>query len=433
MNVETRITIILMCAVFTLCSCTKKAITPAEDPQPAEVGFTATSQAVWVKSGETKSASDFLHLSFGVWGIARQGSVVYNLWGNGSLMDVNYNTDKGCYEPEEVAYWLGGYSYNFLALAPHMGNGVIFSEDEDIITLKDSQNPDKLTFAYDMSTQYNQTTPKYDFDLLGASANTGSIAGGRTDSQTLTFYHLFSQVNIGVSFTTGLNGEAIDGRLKRIKLGDICTYATCDMYHRESTNKVYADWTCADDAATMEREYIVSEKVAFTIKADQENAKVTLKAGDQTVTNENGEASIEVSRGTHVEYTVEGTVTDEGKEGKKTKTESGKVLVHRSLTRNIYFASGETRTELHPDWSINVIPQDASNMKLYLDFVLNDNGTLVEYDDFEIVLTFPSDANPQVFNHKYNWNISIGTGAAIKFEVIDVTDWTNVDGGDIAM
>ena len=72
-------------------------------------------------------------------------------------------------------------------------------------------------------------------------------------------------------------------------------------------------------------------------------------------------------------------------------------------------------------------------MQLYLDFVLNENGTLVEYNDFEIGLTFPSDANPQVFNHKYNWNISIGTGAAIKFEVVDVTDWTNVDGGDIAM
>ena len=418
-----------MCAVFTLCSCTKKAITPAEDPQPTEVGFTATSQAVWVKSGETKSASDFLHSSFGVWGIARQGSVVYNLWGNGSLMDVNNNKDKGCYEPEEVAYWLGGYSYNFLALAPHEGNGVIFSEDEDIITLKDSQNPDKLTFAYDMSTQYNQTTPKYDFDLLGASANTGSIAGGRTDSQTLTFYHLFSQINIGVSFTTGLSGEAIDGRLKSIRLDDICTYATCSMYHHESTNMVHADWTCADDAATMDREYIVSETVTFAIKADQADAIVTLKAGNQTVTEVGGEAKIDVLRGTKVKYTVEEKVAD-GEEAEKVE---GETLVHRSLTQNVSLASGETRTELHPDWSINVIPQDATKMKLYLDFEIYDNGTSAVYDDFEIGLSFPADANPQIFNHKYNWNISIGTGAAIKFEVIDVTDWTNVDGGDIAM
>ena len=428
MRLETKTVTILMCVALALSACSKKTITPAVDPQPAEVGFTAASQAVWVKGGETKSATDFPHSSFGVWGIARQGSLVYNLWGNEALMDVNKNREKDCYEPEEAAYWLGGYTYNFLALAPHTeGDGVSFSDDEDIISLKDSENPDRLSFAYDMSTQYSQTT--YDFDLLGASVNTGTIAGGRTDSQTLTFYHLFSQVNIGVSFTTGLNGEAIDGRLKRIKLDDICTYATCSMYHHESTNMVHADWTCADDAATMDREYIVSEEVTFTVKADQANATVTLKAGNQTVTEKDGEAKIVVSRGTMVKYTVEETVTD-GEEAKKVE---GETLVHRSLTQNVSLASGETRTELHPDWSINVIPQDATKMKLYLDFEIYDNGTSAVYDDFEIGLTFPSDANPQVFNHKYNWNISIGTGAAIKFEVVDITDWTTVDGGDISM
>ena len=428
MRLETKIATLLMCVALALSACSKKTITPAVDPQPAEVGFTASSQAVWVKGGETKSATDFPHSSFGVWGIARQGSLVYNLWGNEALMDVNENREKDCYEPEEAAYWLGGYTYNFLALAPHTeGDGVSFSDDEDIISLKDSENPDRLSFAYDMSTQYSQTT--YDFDLLGASVNTGTIAGGRTDSQTLTFYHLFSQVNIGVSFTTGLNGEAIDGRLKRIKLDDICTYATCSMYHHESTNMVHADWTCADDAATMDREYIVSEEVTFTVKADQANATVTLKAGNQTVTEKDGEAKIVVSRGTKVKYTVEETVAD-GEEATKVE---GETLVHRSLTQNVSLASGETRTELHPDWSINVIPQDATKMRLYLDFEIYDNGTSAVYDDFEIGLTFPSDANPLVFNQKYNWNISIGTGAAIKFEVVDITDWTTVDGGDISM
>jgi hypothetical protein len=201
------------------------------------------------------------------------------------------------------------------------------------------------------------------------------------------------------------------------------------MYHHESTNMVCADWTCADNAATMDREYIVSETVTFTVKADQADATVTLKAGDQTVTEVGGEAKIVVSRGTKVKYTVEETVAD-GEEAKKVE---GETLVHRSLTQNVSLASGETRTELHPDWSINVIPQDATKMKLYLDFEIYDNGTSAVYDDFEIGLTFPSDANPLVFNHKYNWNISIGTGAAIKFEVVDITDWTTVDGGDISM
>jgi hypothetical protein len=279
-----------------------------------------------------------------------------------------------------------------------------------------------------MSTHYSQTSPKYNFDLLGASANTGTIAGGRTDSQTLTFYHLFSQVNIGVSFTTGLNGEAIDGRLKRIKLENICTEANCEVYHNETTNKVHADWIC-DYTAKMDGEYAVSETVTFTVKADQDDATVTLKAGDQTVTEDDGEASIVVSRGTVVKYTVEEAVAD----GEEAKNVKGEMLVHRSLTQNVFLELGEARAELHPDWSINVIPQDATKMKLYLDFEIYDNGTSAVYDDFEIGLTFPSDANPLVFNHKYNWNISIGTGAAIKFEVVDVTDWTTVDGGDISM
>jgi hypothetical protein len=112
------------------------------------------------------------------------------------------------------------------------------------------------------------------------------------------------------------------------------------MYHHESTNMVHADWTCADDAATMDREYIVSETVTFTVKADQADATVTLKAGNQTVTEVGGEAKIVVLRGTKVKYTVEETVAD-GEEAKKVE---GETLVHRSLTQNVSLASGETRT-----------------------------------------------------------------------------------------
>jgi hypothetical protein len=67
MKVETSIKTILMCAALTLCSCTKKPITPAEDPQPAEVGFTAASQAALVKS-DTQATTPLseLHQDFGV-------------------------------------------------------------------------------------------------------------------------------------------------------------------------------------------------------------------------------------------------------------------------------------------------------------------------------------------------------------------------------
>ena len=63
MRLETKIAILLMLAALAMSSCTKKTITPAEDPQPAEVGFTAASQAVWVKGGdETPQTPQFSDL-----------------------------------------------------------------------------------------------------------------------------------------------------------------------------------------------------------------------------------------------------------------------------------------------------------------------------------------------------------------------------------
>ena len=431
MEKVTRIVILSLCAALTLGSCTKKHHQP-EEPLKAPLEFTAVSQDLGMKAVlEANSLANY-HLDFGAWGIARQegNSTPYVLWSSDSMSEVYAEPDAnaageytGTFIPREPAYWLTGFAYNFIAVAPYTGgvSGVAVAHSVDTQTGKDA-----ITFTFDQGAKY--TAGDYDFDLMGAVASTAAITTKPT-TQPLTFWHLFSQVNIGVSFSTGLNGEAIDGRLKSIKLDDICTNATCSMYHHESTNMVHAYWTCADDAATMDCEYIVSEEVTFTVKADQADATVTLKAGDQTVTKVGGEAKIDVLRGTKVKYTVEETVAD-GEEATKVV---GETLVHRSLTQNVSLASGETRTELHPDWSINVIPQDATKMKLYLDFEIYDNGTSDVYNDFEIGLTFPSDANPQVFNHKYNWNISIGTGAAIKFEVVDVTDWTTVDGGDILM
>ena len=91
MKLETKIASLILCLALPLITACKKTPIPAEDPQPAEVAFAASSQAVWVKSGETPTPT-FPHDDFGVWGIARQGSLVYNLWGNDALMRVNKNT-----------------------------------------------------------------------------------------------------------------------------------------------------------------------------------------------------------------------------------------------------------------------------------------------------------------------------------------------------
>ena len=199
MTLETRTVTLLLCAALaiTLGSCSKKTITPAEDPQPAEVGFTASSQAVWVKGGETPTTS-FPYDNFGVWGIARQNDLIYNLWGNGALMDVNKNTE-GSYVPSEAAYWLKGYTYDFLAVAPYEDAGLTFNR----VTTKDDQTTadspsDYMTVTYDMSTNY--ASGNYTFDLLGAAAEQAVNTGGYNESQQLIFWHLFSKLAIKVIF-----------------------------------------------------------------------------------------------------------------------------------------------------------------------------------------------------------------------------------------
>lgn len=423
MKLEIRTLILLLCAALALTTACKKTPIPTEeDPQPSVVDFRASSQAVWVKS-ETPT---FLYDMFGVWGIARQRSYVYNLWGDTSLIEVNKNEQTGYYEPESDAFWLGGYTYNFLAVAPIDDEGFNFisaTTKEDQLNANPAvANPvDIVTFAYDISSKYSASN--YTFDLIGSAMENPSVAGGRTAPQDLTFWRLLCRVNIGVSFTTGLNGEQIEGKLTKIKLADICTEATSNIYYVNDTPSVQADWICADDADTMEREYTVSQNVTLTIKANQADAIVTLTAGETTVTGEAGEASITVPRGTNVDYIIEGKV---GEESKKVQE---RLHVHRSLTKTVFLDTNESRIDAVPDWSINVIPQDASKMKLFLDFEID--GQV--YDDFEVRLNFPSSVNPQAFNHMYNWNISIGTGAAIMFEVVDVADWDEVNGGDIAM
>ena len=359
MRLEIKTAILLMCAALALSSCNKKPHTPAEDPQPVEVGFTATTQAVWVKADDTPTTATFPHNDFGVWGIARQGSLVYNLWGNDGLMKVSKNTATGYYKPEEAAYWLKGYSYNFLAVAPY------FEDDNDFtltpITPSTSSAADVMTFTYDMSSKY--TAGDYDFDLLGAAAEHTVETGGYSAAQNLIFWHMLSQINIGVSFSTDLAGEQISGRLTKITLKDVYT----------------------------EGQYILSHS-----STEIPNVRVTCPV------------STDASK-VYLEYVIPTTSTVE---------ESN--------------ASGSTPT-FTPDWTFHIIPQLVKNMGLYLDFEINEGSSTdpdwVEYNNVRINLDVEKNQQPYTFNGNYNWKITIGTGAAIKFE-ISVVDWTNATDDD---
>ena len=224
MKIETTAATLLMCALITLSPCTKKPHTPTEEPQPAEVGFTAASQAVWVK-GETDPKTTFPYTDFGVWGIARNTSVAspYILWTSNQLTEVsapegtqtNKEETNIVFTPTEAAYWLRDYSYDFLAIAPYNPGltNVAF-------TLKDAAGnttgKDYMTFTYDMSSKY--ASGDYAFDLLGAAAQYKVETGGYSTAQNLMFWHLLSQISFELKFGTDATGQQINGTVKAVSL-----------------------------------------------------------------------------------------------------------------------------------------------------------------------------------------------------------------------
>ena len=203
MKLETKIAYLILCLALPLTTACKKTPIPAEDPQPAEVAFAASSQATWVKTTTGEEQPEFPYDNFGVWGIARQEGLLapYVLWGTNSLMLVK--EDEDVFVPSEAAYWLKGYTYNFLAVAP------FFEDDKGFnltpISPSTSSGEDVMTFAFDISNRYKNG--KYDFDLLGAADQTYVDKGGYNTAQELTFWHLLSQIEIkSISFASGING-----------------------------------------------------------------------------------------------------------------------------------------------------------------------------------------------------------------------------------
>jgi hypothetical protein len=170
--------------------------------------FHASSQAADVKAGEGKN--DFPYANFGIWGIARKsGESDYVLWEAAALTQVDKVTEGSttAYKPVDDAYWVKGYTYHFIALAPFgVGGTPTFSTDPT----------DAMTFSYDLSGNY--TAGNYSFDLMAAVAEatvTGS-ASSHTSSQRLTFWHLFSKININVAFKDGAN--TFTGTVDKVRL-----------------------------------------------------------------------------------------------------------------------------------------------------------------------------------------------------------------------
>ena len=214
MKLEIRILALLLCATLASVAC-KKTVQPADEEILNPVGFRAMSQATWVDPVPATKADFPSTYDFGVWGIARhdQISSAYDLWGSTALTRASKNTVTQQYEPATAAYWLAGYKYTFLAIAPYTNSGV----SNLTITPKVNQSAkDAISFTFDMANKY--TGADYDFDLLGASAQTDQISGGHNASQDLTFWHLLSKISFELKFGQDAKGQQIDGTVNALSL-----------------------------------------------------------------------------------------------------------------------------------------------------------------------------------------------------------------------
>ena len=236
MKFETKIATLLMCTTLALLSsCNKKLPDTPVQEQQVPVGFRAMSQAVWVKSGETdpdKPKFSDIHDDFGVWGIARQtgNSAPYILWETDALSQVVKSDDSDVYVPTTAAYWLKGYVYDFIAVAPFTSSGITAS------TVNTSSTP-VMTFTYDMGAKYalrgtENIQPKdhYLFDLLGAAVKTDEIGATKPSSQDLFFWHLMSKINIGAEFKDG-EDNATSGTLTSVRIENVGSKMQYTLYY----------------------------------------------------------------------------------------------------------------------------------------------------------------------------------------------------------
>lgn len=243
MEKVTRIVILSLCAALILGSCTKKHHQP-EESLKAPLEFTAVSQNSALKSGATKATTPLsaFHGDFGAWGIARQegNATPYILWESNAMSQVVKSTDN-TYVPVADAYWLTGFAYNFIAVAPYTDgiSGLVVTPPTDAQTGKDA-----ITFTFDQGAKY--TAGDFDFDLMGAAAATDAITT-KPSTQPLTFWHLFSQININVSFVDA-NGTAVStGTVSQMRLCNVKSKADYTLTFGGANNLSVACGNHTDD------------------------------------------------------------------------------------------------------------------------------------------------------------------------------------------
>ena len=348
-----------LAAVLTLTACDRNRHTP--DPEKIPLSFTASSQTLPVKASTDPAITPLSQYceDFGVWGIARRSSYSpYILWetATGTPMekviavhekDANGNDlPTSNFVPTSGAYWIQGYAYSFIAIAPYTGGAEILVGEDDI----DAEN-DVCSFTLDMGPKYpplTEGTPEPDFDIMGAAAKTEQVTiASQKGAQNLNFHHLLAQININVQLKDSPTGSQL-GTVSKVRLQGVYT------------------------------------KLSYALSC---NAK--------------GEFVVQTNEPT----------SNPQKEVVFTEDQSSAAGFQQSL---------------------NVVPQEISDYKLYLDFTLGTDEEAVSFTDFFVDIanasSQPADKKYQR-NQVYNWNITISSKAGISFKV-SVTPWGEQAVGD---
>lgn len=220
MKHTTPIAILALSAALTLASCDVNRHTPEPEDQKVPLSFSALSQTTPTKADGT---TPFNHSDFGVWGIARKtgNTQPYILW-EAAVMSPVIKSGSGYY-PQDAAYWISGYKYKFIAIAPWEDwQGV-----ESSISVTSTSGSEKVQFDYDMAAKYgnDDTQRDLDFDLMAAVGHNEVVgpAASHSSVQDLNFHHLLARVCIAVNF------EGTTGTVDEMRLLNVDTKAIFDI------------------------------------------------------------------------------------------------------------------------------------------------------------------------------------------------------------
>ena len=212
-----KIAFLMLGAVMILTSCDRNRHTPDPGAQAVPISFSALSQIPSVKADDGTTPLSEYHEDFGVWGIARHSLYSpYILWETSAqtpMIKVEAVHEKDAdgkdlptsnFVPTSGAYWVQGYTYSFIAIAPYPSGDDAFS---GLVATPDANSTahDSFSFTIDMGKKYAPTAENvaadFDFDRMGAAARSAEVEiASKQEAQILSFNHLLTKLCVKVRF-----------------------------------------------------------------------------------------------------------------------------------------------------------------------------------------------------------------------------------------